>query len=377
MQKKVILSGGHATPALALVEELHKDPGWKVFYVGRKNATEGDDAQSLEYEVFSQMDVEFLTIPLGRLSRFFTFRTIVSFIKFPISVVAGFLLLRRIQPTALVSFGSYVALPLCLSAALLKIPIFVHEQTHVLGFANKIIAQFAQKVFVSWNDTENIPPQIHAEVIGNLLRSSFFIDKKSDKINFGNKKLPLLYITGGSQGSQILNKTVESALPILIQNYRILHQCGKSMNALDYKRLVQLKSKLPKEVCDNYMPVTSVDPSEVGTIFRSSKIIIGRSGANTTTEILASCTPSILIPLPWSGALEQEKNALYLQKMGGAVIIAQNKLDSTLLLHTIEDISNRYGEFSSSYKNFKGTHDSGAEYIVTCLNTVALRKNAS
>ena len=54
-------------------------------------------------------------------------------------------ILRRARPAAVAAFGGYAAVPVGLAAALLRLPILVHEQNAVLGRANRLIARRAAR----------------------------------------------------------------------------------------------------------------------------------------------------------------------------------------------------------------------------------------
>ena len=44
---KVLITGAHFTPAVAVIEELKKYPGVEITYVGRKITLEGDKVPSM------------------------------------------------------------------------------------------------------------------------------------------------------------------------------------------------------------------------------------------------------------------------------------------------------------------------------------------
>ena len=50
---KVLITGAHFTPAVAVIEQLKKVSGLEVVYVGRKTTFEGDKAKSAEFSANS------------------------------------------------------------------------------------------------------------------------------------------------------------------------------------------------------------------------------------------------------------------------------------------------------------------------------------
>lgn len=332
--KTVVICGGHLSAALAVMEKLPSQDYW-IFYFGRKRALEGDKSQSLEYFTIRKLGIPFRSITTARLQRSFTIYTLPSLLKFPKGLIQSFLLLLRLKPKIVVSFGGYLALPVCCAAWILRIPIITHEQTRLLGLSNKIISKLAQVLCLSFKDTSGIPAGVKTIYTGNLIRQSILANKNKKILDFGDKKLPLLYITGGSLGSQTLNHVVGQILDALCSKFRILHQCGNADDEADFRNLLQLKNRLPKGLRQNYTIVKQIDPSSVGIILRNTQLVIGRAGANTVAEILFFGIPAILIPLPWAGQNEQQKNALMVKMVGLGEIIDQSRLTPEFLLDKI------------------------------------------
>uniref|UniRef100_A0A7C4M0T0 UDP-N-acetylglucosamine--N-acetylmuramyl-(pentapeptide) pyrophosphoryl-undecaprenol N-acetylglucosamine transferase n=1 Tax=candidate division CPR3 bacterium TaxID=2268181 RepID=A0A7C4M0T0_UNCC3 len=342
---KIVICGGHFTPALALIEELKKIKNYQVIYIGRKKALEGDRAFSHEFLAIKKLNIPFYSLFCGRLQRSFTIYTIPSLLKFPFSLIHAFILLKKIKPIIVVSFGGYVALPVCIIAWMLGIPVITHEQTHVLGLSNRIICRFAKVTCLSWYETKNLPKNIKKIVTGIPIRKSI-LSAKEDKIyDFGNKELPLLYITGGSLGSRSINKVIAETLSSLLSKYRIIHQCGSADKQADFYRLLKLKRLLPKPYKENYKVFKTISASKIGGIYNHAKLIIGRSGANTVSEIAYYQKPAIFIPLPWSGEDEQKYNAKELEKIGAAIIIDQKDLTPKKLIQKINLIMKRYSYY--------------------------------
>lgn len=144
MIKKIVITGGHLTPALAVMEKL-REQGWQIVFFGRQHALEGDSSVSVEYQTITKLGISFISLTAGRLQRSFTRYTVFSFLKIPIGFIQSFYYLIKFKPTVILSFGGYVALPVALAGWMLKIPIVTHEQSVVPGLANKIIFKFAKK----------------------------------------------------------------------------------------------------------------------------------------------------------------------------------------------------------------------------------------
>lgn len=329
--KKVVITGGVLTPALALIEELKKDKNWNIYYFGRKNTLEGNSALSNEAKIIPLLGVNFIAFNPGRLQRQFTRYTIPAFLRIPFGFFKAFWELLKIKPQIIVSFGGYVSVPIVISGWLLRIPIITHEQTVVFGLSSKINAFFASKIAVSFPQSLQFFPKKKTILTGNLLRKQIFEKNKPDWFTAKIDK-PLIYITGGNQGALIINKTVLGIIEKLLEKYIVIHQTGEA----HYEEVLKKKNFLPKSEQDNYFVRPFINNQEIGWVLNSSGLIISRSGANTICELAILGKPSLLIPIPWTYQNEQFKNALMLKEAGTAEIISQKDLSGGLLLETIK-----------------------------------------
>lgn len=335
-EKKIIICGGHLSPALALMEELLQRKKYSIYYIGRKYALEGDKAISLEYKTVKNLPVAFYEVNPPRLQRTMTRYTISSLCKFPFSMIRIIGIIKKIKPDFILSFGGYVALPVALAGNMMGIPVVTHEQSKVFGLSNRIISRFARAVCLSWEGTRYAPVGPKVMITGNPMRPEIYQRKNTEILNFGNTKLPLLYITGGSLGARSMNNIIGSILKDLLTTFRILHQTGSADHESDFHILSEKAILLPVSLRENYRIVTHINPDEVSAVLNTAILVIGRSGANTVTELAALAKPSILIPLPWSGEKEQEYNAKMLEDLGLATIIYQNELSGERLLTEIK-----------------------------------------
>ncbi|TSC54300.1 MAG: UDP-N-acetylglucosamine--N-acetylmuramyl-(pentapeptide) pyrophosphoryl-undecaprenol N-acetylglucosamine transferase [Microgenomates group bacterium LiPW_16] len=198
---KIVITGGHLTPALAAIAELKKE-GWEILFIGRKHALEGDPSLSVEYRVIKELGISFVPLTAGRFQRSFTRYTILSLLKVPLGFIQSLYWVARFKPNLILSFGGYLALPVALSGWILGIPILTHEQSVIPGLATKIIARFARRVCVSWPQTTEHFPKEKVVLTGNPIREEVLkkYQVSSIKYQVSNEDLPLIYITGGSLG---------------------------------------------------------------------------------------------------------------------------------------------------------------------------------
>ena len=364
----ILITGGHATPGIAVVEELKKThPSWKVVWVGRKYAMEGSRAQSGEYQLVSAMDILFINLTTGRLQRRISFYTIPSLLKFPIGILESFQILKKYNPELVVSFGGYIALPIALAAYALGIPILTHEQTHKPGLANAIIGFFAKKICVTFPETLSFVPPKKAVVTGLPIRSEILKPGLHPSFPTPEENIPIVYMTGGSTGAQSLNEKLFPIIPTLVKDMIIIHQTGEA--SFEKAKKIQKELGVGKS---RYIIAPFFQTRDVGWIYHHAAVVVGRSGANTVFEVSALNKPAIFIPLPWAGGDEQTKNAHWLASKGNAIVIQQDTLTIdafrkalTQLLQQGENISQ-----SSDIVMDKGAVNVVQE-IETCLQLYA------
>jgi UDP-N-acetylglucosamine--N-acetylmuramyl-(pentapeptide) pyrophosphoryl-undecaprenol N-acetylglucosamine transferase len=59
--------------------------------------------------------------------------------------------------------------------------------------------------------------------------------------------------------------------------------------------------------------------------YSACDLVVGRAGASTVSELAATATPSVLVPLE---AVAQQNNASYLVDAGAALVVPQQDLDT-------------------------------------------------
>lgn len=338
---KIVITGGHLTPALAVVEKLK---GHKILFIGRKYALEGDKALSLEYQEIRKKGIRFESITAGRLQRKFTQHTIFSLLKFPVGFFQAFSILDKFKPDVVLGFGGYISLPVIFSASLLRIPIVIHEQTLGVGTANKIASVFASKIYISWKTSEKFFPKEKTVLTGIPLRKEI-LKVQSSKFRVKSSRTPLIYITGGNLGSHSINKLIENSLKKLLKDFRIIHQTGDAKEFEDFERLKNLRESLSKELRQRYIIKKFLTSSEVAKVLKSSSLVISRAGINTISELIYLQKPALLIPLVIGE--EQKKNAQFFKKLGLGVVVSEN-ISSSEFLRTIRSMIKNLKKYKNS-----------------------------
>ncbi len=333
----ILITGGHLTPALALIDYIQTHTNDTVAFVGRLYSQETSQQKSQEKTAIVQRKVKFIPFTTAKLKSPGAVDHALQSLQVLKAVSQAWQIISREKPDVIVSFGGYLAFPVAVAGWLQRVPIVTHEQTRHRGQANSWIAKLATKVAISFPESKQYFPAGKTIVTGNLLREKLF-EKSSKQPEWvkTNSKLPVLYITGGNQGSQIINTVIGQALAELTKEWFVVHQCGNPTNVVNYRRELEgIARRLPAEQRERYVVREWFDESDLRWIYHQAKLIISRAGANTIYELIALAKPSILIPLPLTHQDEQTLHGQLLESFGSAIAISQKDFTPAELLHQI------------------------------------------
>lgn len=346
---KLLITGGHLSPALALIDEIEKiKKEVDIIFVGRRYPTDRERTLSLEYKEINKKNLTFVSIEAGRLNRIISVSSLISFIKIPSGFIQAFFIINKYRPDKIMSFGGYLALPVVFWGYIFRIPVYTHEQTIRPGIANRFISFFSKKIFVSFDKVKQNFPAKKTFVSGNPVKPSIF--KVIDKPFNIKKDRHVIYITGGSLGSHSINLHIKNILNLLLEKYIIIHQVGDTKEYHDYEDLLTIKNQLPKDLQLRYFLVKHFYDNQIGYIYNISDLVIGRSGANTFFELLSLNKPALFIPLPWSSGREQQHHAEIFTKVGCGEIFHQIT-PSKKLFRLIEQMTSRIDYYKNNFKN--------------------------
>ena len=227
-------SSGHISPALAIIETLQElaarpETPWtpQFLYLGGK--------RGLEQGLVEAVGIPFVGVETGKLRRYMSRENLTDAFRVPVGVGQALGAVRRFRPHVVLATGGYVAVPPVMAAALLRVPVIIHEQTVQIGLANRITSRYATRIALGFESAlDELPPALRhkAFVPGNPVRPVIFGGDPAEAVRLcgfvaEDGVLPTIYVTGGSQGARILNRAVELVLPELLRFCRVIHQCGR------------------------------------------------------------------------------------------------------------------------------------------------------
>lgn len=323
-------SGGHTSAALAVARALRDGPsgtGTEVCWVTSRTG--------IERSVASANEIESFHVSCGPLPRALGTHAVIGAIRTFLGVVACTWSFTRRRPSAVISFGGYVAAPAVISSILLRIPLFVHEQTAAAGTANRLAGVFARLVFLSHRQSERWFQESKCRLTGNPVREEVYeCNRRRATLVFGlADALPIIYITGGAQGATEVNRVVWSCLESLLLRWQVIHQIGNAPGSAEQAQEALLS--VPAALRHRYYHTPYIDANTIGCCYSCASIVVGRSGAGTTSEIRALGLPCVLIPYPFAGRQEQLRNAEALVSEGLGVVIPSAELSPERLISSV------------------------------------------
>lgn len=332
---KILITGAHFTPAVAVINELKKYKNTEIVYVGRKTTMEGDKTQSAESQILPGLGVKFIPIITGRLQKTFTIYTIPSLLKIPIGLIQALYIILTEKPDVILSFGGYVAVPIVCAGWLFSIPIIIHEQGIVSGLANKISSFFADKIAVSFPSSN--PKTI---LTGNPIRRKIL-----DGVKLSHPRgVKSILVVGGNQGSHAINLAIEGCLDKLTKVTSIIHVTGDNKYK-DFERLQKRQNEkyiVRKWIGDGW-----------GAVLKKADLVITRAGINTMSELAYLGKPALVIPVPYLFADEQNKNAKFFENLGLVKTLPQSKLSAESLFKNVRLMLKNLDNLKYKAKNAK------------------------
>ena len=318
-------TGGHVYPALA-VAGLLTDQGWSVDWVGTERGIE-------------QRLVPAAGLPLHHLSvSGLRGKNWVARVQGALRLVAALWqslsLMWRVKPDVVLGMGGYVAGPAGLAAWLTRRPLVIHEQNSVAGTTNRWLAPLARRVLCGLPG--GFAADRKAEVVGNPVRQTLTPVDRSElnRLSAFSAARPLrVLLLGGSLGAAPLNALLPPVAKLLMdrglgESLSLWQQCGERNRA--EADAAWIDSPFAERRCDAFI-------DDMPAAYAWADVVIARAGALTVSELAATGTAAILIPLPHAIGDHQTQNARILARAGAAVLLPQSKVTRERIAELLGD----------------------------------------
>ena len=315
-------TGGHLIPAFALARELEQRGHHVALITDARGAAIPGRPAALTAHV----------LPAGRISGW----NPLGWLRGLAAIAEGRRMALRLfdsfEPSAVVGFGGYPALPALLAATSAKTPTVIHEQNAVLGRVNRFLAGRVDAIATAYAHVDRLAEKHEAKVhlVGNPVREEVLSLRDEPFPPFTEEGLLRILVTGGSQGARVLSEVVPDGLAMLPPALRCRLQVSQQCRPEDIEA-----------VRERY--AAHDIPAELGTYFEDmdkrladTHLFIGRAGASTVAELTVVGRPAILVPLPIATDDHQAANVREIVAAGGARAIRQEKFTPAELAKQIQ-----------------------------------------
>jgi len=326
-------TGGHMVPAHAVAQELAAR--------GHRVALVTDERGARIPGLFD--DVQTHILPAGRMTK-----DPRGWPKAFRAIREGRAMARRLyetfEPSAVVGFGGYPAMPALLGAFAERIPTIIHEQNAVLGRVNRLVAGKVAAIATAYPEVRRLGARHAGKVhlVGNPVREAVLALRDEPFPVFSDESVLRLLVTGGSQGATILSSVVPAGLAMLPVSLRRRLQVTQQCRPEDIEAVRALYAEM--EIPADLATYIEDMPTKLGW----AHLVIGRAGASTIAELTAAGRPAILIPLPSAMDNHQAYNVLEMVKAGGARAIDQSKFTPSELAKQMQKLAMEPGALQNA-----------------------------
>lgn len=336
---KVIISaagtGGHINPGIAIANKIKKEePNSEIIFIGT--------SRGLETDLVPRAGYELKTLEAYGLKKEISITNFKNIIKTINSTKLAKKYIKEFNPDVVIGTGGYICGPVFAAATSNNIPSVLHESNAYPGRAVKMFAKKVTKVLVGFEVAKSRLEKAKQVVVTGtptkVTKIKLTNVRKQELINELNlnKNLPIILVFGGSQGAKAINEAMIGILKNnLNKNYQFVWATGPKQYDI-----------IKQELKENNINIENINNCKVlpyiynmEEMYAISDLVIARSGAMTITELAIVCKPAIFIPLPSVGANRQEDNARVAEKIGGAKVILNAELNSTILSNMLNDLT--------------------------------------
>lgn len=310
-------TGGHVFPALATADALRRS-GDQVTFLG---TSAGLEAKLVPGAGFPLQRMQMAGLRGKGITRLLAAPFLLAR-----AVLQARRLLKEERPAVVLGMGGFVSGPAGLAARSLGVPLVIHEQNAVPGYANRLLARFAKCVLTGFP----VPGLKHSEWVGNPVRRDIAALPQPQARFQGRTGKTRLLVMGGSLGARDLNRVLVEGMARLpaAERPEIWHQTGE-------KHLQEVEAAYQSAgVAARVAPFIADMAEALGW----ADLAICRAGALTVAELACAGLGAILVPYPFAVDDHQAVNAEFMVRAGAARMMRQENLDADSLLELLRPL---------------------------------------
>nr|MDQ3570102.1 UDP-N-acetylglucosamine--N-acetylmuramyl-(pentapeptide) pyrophosphoryl-undecaprenol N-acetylglucosamine transferase [Actinomycetota bacterium] len=334
-------TAGHVLPALAAAHALvaRGHSADDIRFVG--------SSRGLEARLVPEAGFNITLLPGRGVVRRLSPANVGAVLGLSSAVAQAVRLMARWRPAVVLAVGGYASVPCAMAAALLRVPLVLHDQNAVPGLANRLAGRFARASAVSFEGT----PLPRAVVTGNPVRSEVLaVDRSPGGREAARVGLDLprtgavVAVFGGSLGARRINEAVAA----LVEDWAprvevtVYHVVGsRDWATRDWgARTRDARGRQPGSGSGppraGYRAVQYEQRMPV--LLAAADVAVCRAGGTSVAELAAVGLPAVLVPLPSAPGDHQSANAAALVRRGAAVVVPDEELGPGRLLAELEPL---------------------------------------
>ena len=309
------LSGGHLYPLFSIAKQGHLSNTNNQeyhFYIPQN--------ELIEKILRSQNNITFLTYILKYPKPEKSLKIIIFFFY---SILIFFNIFYKCifqKPIKIYSTGGYFSIPFALCSWIFSIPFDIYHLDVAPGLAGRLIGVCSNvKQCIVYEQAKKYLYKKNNIIVVNYPIRYTIDDKKdlvSSKFFLGKSEYYVIFILGGSQGSQQINNYIVSVIDIIKKKkIYIIHQTGKQQK--DIMNDLYKKNNIDAFVFDY--------SDNLLDFYNASDLIISRAGAGTLSEIHFFNKQALIIPLQGVALDHQVKNTQYYERKNNLIKVIITK----------------------------------------------------
>jgi len=328
-------TGGHINPALAVAQLIkEKRPNSEILFVGANGGMETRLVPSAGFEIqtIDSRPISRKGGIRGLLGNISAVRAIAKAERDSKEIIEDF------APDIVMGTGGYACYPVLRAASKMKIPTVIHESNAYPGLATRALSKKVSRVLLNFESSrELLSGGVSSAVVGTPIRGDILMyDREKAREELGVTK-PLLVSFWGSLGAREMNKKIVEMMKLetdLPSEFVHIHASGR----YGYEWMPEAIEKSGVDLRESKNIILREYIDDMPRVLAAADVVMCRGGAATLSEISARGTPAIIVPSPNVTDNHQFKNAMELQKIGGAIVIEEKDSTAELLLNEVKKL---------------------------------------
>jgi UDP-N-acetylglucosamine--N-acetylmuramyl-(pentapeptide) pyrophosphoryl-undecaprenol N-acetylglucosamine transferase len=352
-------TGGHVYPGLAVAEALQAlVPAAEIRFAGTRRGLEAVVVPRAGHRLHLVTASGFRGLGPGARLRFV--------LNFALGLAQSLWLLLRWRPDVVLGTGGYASAPVLAAARLLRIACALQEQNARPGAANRLLAGWAERIYLGFAAAADFFPGRATVVTGNPVLAEFGRRARTsapdDPTGDAGGPAPTseslppapdgpasdsapprgepaaperelrLLVFGGSRGAHAINRAVCEAAA---------HWRQRPELALWIQTGTAERDEVARAFADFPAGRVRVDAYlfDMATALGWADLAVCRAGAMTLAELTVVGRPAVLVPYPHAADGHQLGNARQLSAAGAAILLEDERCTGENLTATIDELA--------------------------------------